>query len=44
MAKIKSSQVERNILIAFLLNLGFSIYEFVGGTMTHSVEIGRAHV
>ncbi len=39
MAKIKSSQVERNILIAFLLNLGFSIYEFVGGTMTHSVAI-----
>ncbi len=39
MAKIKSSQAERNILIAFLLNLGFSIYEFVGGTMTHSVAI-----
>ena len=39
MAKIKSSQVERNILIAFLLNLGLSIYEFVGGTMTHSVAI-----
>lgn len=39
MTKIKSSQAERNILIAFLLNLGFSIYEFVGGTMTHSVAI-----
>lgn len=39
MTKTKSSQAERNILIAFLLNLGFSIYEFVGGTMTHSVAI-----
>lgn len=29
----------KNILIAFLLNLGFSIYEFIGGTLTHSVAI-----
>jgi len=35
----KTHKAERNILIAFLLNLGFSIYEFIGGTMTHSVAI-----
>ena len=30
---------EKNILIAFILNLGFSIFEFVGGTITNSVAI-----
>lgn len=29
----------RNILLAFLLNLGFSIYEFVGGAFTGSTAI-----
>ncbi len=32
-------KTERNILIAFLLNLGFSIFEFIGGTITNSVAI-----
>jgi len=30
---------DRNILIAFILNLGFSIFEFIGGTLTNSVAI-----
>ena len=30
---------EKNILIAFLLNLGFSIFEFIGGIVTNSVAI-----
>ena len=30
---------ERNILIAFILNLAFSIFEFIGGTLTGSVAI-----
>jgi len=30
---------EINILIAFILNLGFSIFEFIGGTITNSVAI-----
>lgn len=30
---------EKNILIAFILNLGFSIFEFVGGIITNSVAI-----
>lgn len=29
----------RNILIAFLLNLGFSVYEFIGGIFTGSTAI-----
>jgi len=29
----------KRILIAFILNLGFSIFEFIGGTFTHSVAI-----
>lgn len=29
----------KNILIAFILNLGFSIFEFIGGTLTNSVAI-----
>ena len=32
-------KTERNILIAFLLNLGFSIFEFVGGILCGSVAI-----
>ena len=30
---------EKNILIAFILNLGFAIFEFIGGTITNSVAI-----
>ena len=30
---------QRKILIAFLLNLGFSIFEFLGGWLTGSVSI-----
>ena len=30
---------EKNILIAFILNLGFSIFEFIGGLLTNSVAI-----
>lgn len=30
---------EKNILIAFLLNLGFAIFEFAGGVLTGSVAI-----
>ena len=32
-------KTEKNILIAFLLNIGFSIFEFIGGTITNSVAI-----
>ena len=32
-------KIERNILVAFLLNLGFSIFEFFGGVLTGSVAI-----
>ena len=32
-------KTERNILIAFILNLAFSIFEFVGGILTGSVAI-----
>jgi len=32
-------KAERNILFAFLLNLGFSIFEFLGGIFTGSVAI-----
>lgn len=32
-------KTDRNILIAFMLNLGFSIFEFIGGTLTNSVAI-----
>lgn len=35
----KSPKSERNILIAFLLNLSFSIYEFIGGSLAGSVAI-----
>ena len=30
---------EKNILIAFILNLSFSVFEFIGGTITNSVAI-----
>ena len=32
-------KTERNILIAFLLNLAFSVFEFIGGIITGSVAI-----
>lgn len=32
-------KTEKNILIAFILNLAFSIFEFIGGTITGSVAI-----
>ena len=32
-------KTERNILIAFILNLAFSIFEFIGGIITGSVAI-----
>lgn len=34
-----SQKSQYKILVAFLLNLGFSIYEFIGGTFTHSTAI-----
>ena len=30
---------EKNILIAFILNLCFSVFEFVGGVFTGSIAI-----
>ena len=32
-------KTEKNILVAFLLNLSFSIFEFLGGIFTGSVAI-----
>lgn len=32
-------KTEKNILIAFVLNLSFSIFEFIGGTITNSISI-----
>ena len=32
-------KTERNILIAFILNLFFAVFEFVGGIVTGSVAI-----
>lgn len=32
-------QTSKNIFLAFTLNLGFAIYEFIGGTITGSVAI-----
>ncbi|MBQ1992544.1 MAG: cation transporter, partial [Clostridia bacterium] len=32
-------KTERNILVAFILNLSFSIFEFFGGIFTGSVAI-----
>lgn len=37
--KNNSNKVSKNILIAFLLNFGFSIYELIGGILTGSVAI-----
>ena len=37
--KKKKQKTEKNILIAFLLNLGFAIFEFIGGFLTNSVAI-----
>ena len=36
---MKENKTEKNILTAFLLNLCFSIFEFVGGAITGSVAI-----
>lgn len=30
---------EKNILIAFILNLIFSVFEFIGGILTNSISI-----
>ena len=38
-AKRKVSKTERNILVAFVLNTCFSIFEFVGGILTGSISI-----
>ena len=35
-------KTEKNILIAFILNLSFSIFEFIGGIFTGSVAIDEA--
>ncbi len=32
-------KTEKNILIAFILNLSFSIFEFIGGTFSNSIAI-----
>ena len=32
-------KVEKNILIAFILNLSFAVFEFFGGLFTNSVAI-----
>ena len=32
-------KIEKNILIAFLLNLFFSVFELVGGIFTNSIAI-----
>ena len=32
-------KTDKNILIAFILNLAFSIFELIGGTLTNSVAI-----
>ena len=37
--KGKKVKTEKNILIAFILNLAFSVFEFVGGIITGSVAI-----
>lgn len=33
------SKVEKNILVAFILNVSFSIFEFIGGIFTNSISI-----
>ncbi len=37
--KVMFMKTERNIFIAFLLNLSFSVFEFIGGIFTGSVAI-----
>ena len=32
-------KTEKNIFIAFILNLAFSVFEFIGGVFTGSVAI-----
>ena len=32
-------KTEKNILVAFLLNIGFSIFELIGGIFTGSIAI-----
>lgn len=32
-------KTDKNILVAFILNLGFSIFEFIGGTIANSISI-----
>ena len=32
-------KTDKNILIAFLLNFFFSIFEFIGGLLTNSISI-----
>ena len=32
-------KAEKNILIAFILNLSFSIFEFIGGILSGSIAI-----
>lgn len=32
-------KTERNILVAFILNLFFAVFEFIGGAITGSVAI-----
>ena len=32
-------KTEKNILITFILNLSFSVFEFIGGIVTGSVAI-----
>lgn len=39
MKENKKRKTDKNILIAFILNLTFSILEFIGGTFTNSVAI-----
>ena len=38
-SKREKIKTEKNILIAFILNLAFSIFEFFGGMFTNSVAI-----
>ena len=39
MSKKKTKEVEKNILIAFILNISFSLFEFIGGIITNSYAI-----
>ena len=32
-------KTEKNIFIAFILNIAFSIFEFIGGLFTNSISI-----